>query len=345
MKKSSITGTFLQFSILVFFISCEPAYDPELLPVLTTSEIIHLGPYSANSGGIISSDGGYSVKRRGVCWSSNPNPTINDKISIDGRGMGSFQSSITNLVEGETYFIRAYATNSIGTAYGQEIVFNTISHFNSDLLYGSVTDIDGNTYKTITIGSQTWMAENLRTTKYRNGHIIGYNDTINRKGKQWIYDDQMIRDLNTFGRLYTWYAVNDNRNIAPVGWRVPNMDDWSALKQFLINNGFNYDKSMIDNKIAKSVASMTIWGISSTVGAVGNDLDSNNNSGFSAVPGGYRSETGFFTNIFYTGYWWSSSEYNEGNAWYMYLGNKSTGFVSHGSLKGCGFAVRCILDN
>lgn len=343
MKRYSFFRIILTFST-VFFVSCEPEYNPDFLPVLVTSEIKHPGPFSTNSGGHIISDGGYNIVRRGVCWSTNPNPTINHNNTVNGRGIGMFESSITNLDDSKTYYIRAYATNRIGTAYGQEIIYKPVSHFNPDLVYGTVTDQDGNTYKTITIGNQTWMAENLKTTTYRNGDKIKANDTQNINGKQWTYDNKTTHS-DTYGRLYTWYALNDIRNIAPVGWKVPTKEDWSVLTHYLIQNGYNFDNGLIDNKIAKSVASRTIWGSSISIGAVGNILSVNNTSGLSLTPGGYRDETGLFRNILFNGYWWCSTEYNDQNAWYMFLGNNSVAFVSHGSSKLNAFAVRCILEN
>lgn len=334
----------LQLVIILFFVSCEPEYNPDFLPVLVTSDLINPGPFSVNTGGDISSDGGYSIKRRGVCWSTNTNPTINDNYSVDGRGTGSYQSSITDLDETKTYYIRAYATNRIGTAYGQEMMYEPLLHFNPDLVYKTVSDHEGNTYKTITIGNQTWMAENLKTTTFRNGDIIKENVKDNIYGKQWVYENKM-NNLNTYGRLYNWYAVMDSRNIAPIGWRLPTKEDWSILIQYLIQNGFNYNNSLIDNKVSKSVASRTIWSFSKTRGAVGNSLDSNNASGLSLVPGGYRDGTSSFKNLFFNGYWWSSSEYNDENAWYMFLGESSVSFISHGGSKNCGFAVRCIREN
>ena len=129
------------------------------LPTLTTTEITSITASSAAGGGNITDDGGSAITARGVCWSTNQNPTIADNKTEDGTGSGIFTSAISNLSTATTYYVRAYATSSAGTAYGPELSFTTLSNpnLNPDLTYGSVSDNEGNTYATIVIGTQTWM--------------------------------------------------------------------------------------------------------------------------------------------------------------------------------------------
>lgn len=161
------------------------------------------------------------------------------------------------------------------------------------------------------------MAENLRVTKYQNGSEIP-NITNSKSweslftGAQCTYNNSTNSDsIIKLGRLYNWYAVHDSRNIAPAGWHVPTDSEWTTLENYLSLNGFNYDgsKECLSNggvgKIAKSLAAQTGWSISTTTGAVGNNLSLNNSSGFNGLPVGGR-----YPNFFGLGIeckWWSSS--------------------------------------
>jgi hypothetical protein len=128
--------------------------DPVLVPTLTTNNVTGITMTSAVSGGNITSDNGGAITDRGVCWNTTGNPTVSGSKTSNGTGTGSFSSSIDGLTTGTTYYIRAYATNSAGPGYGDQIIFTT-----------SITDVEGNIYKTLQIGTQIWMAENLKTNQ------------------------------------------------------------------------------------------------------------------------------------------------------------------------------------
>lgn len=176
MKKTN----FLIFPIimglaLVFVVSCDKDDDNNGgnnagIPVLTTTAVTEITPTTAISGGNITSDGGATLTDSGLCWSTDQNPTINDNKTSNGNGSGSFISNLEGLTANTTYYVRAYAINQAGTGYGGVISFTTLTDYSGQV--GTVTDNEGNTYETIGIGSQIWMAENLKTTKFSNGDVI-----------------------------------------------------------------------------------------------------------------------------------------------------------------------------
>lgn len=213
----------------------------------------------------------------------------------------------------------------------------------------TIHDADGNVYDTITIGTQVWMKENLKTTRYSNGEIIATTtpqtkdiSNENKPKYQWAYDGDESKAAS-FGRLYTWYTVTDIRNICPTGWHVPSDSEWITLTDYLADNGYGYRGS--GNEIAKSIAAKTGWLTTGTAGSVGNDEETNNSSGFTALPGGYRFASGTFTNFGFYGIWWSATEYNDTTAWSRLITSYSSFVIrSYFSNKPYGFSVRCLKD-
>ena len=217
------------------------------------------------------------------------------------------------------------------------VIYNGISEaiFNPDLTYGTMFDIDGNSYRTITIGDQIWMAENLRTTKYRNGDNM---PNIN-SNSEWValtsggysnYDNETDLDkLATNGSLYNWFAVSDNRNIAPEGWHVATYDEWTELANYLGGITVSGGKSKESGN--------SHWNSPNT--------GANNSSGFTALPTGRREYTdGSFINIGFNGFWWSSTAYNPDYSWYFQL-NYDTEYINAANFhKQYGFSVRCVRD-
>jgi uncharacterized protein (TIGR02145 family) len=211
-----------------------------------------------------------------------------------------------------------------------------------------LTDIDGNHYKTVKIGKQVWMKENLKTTKYSNGDIIGTTtsatldiSTENMPKYQWSYQGDEGK-VAVYGRLYTWYTITDNRNICPEGWHVPTDTEWTILTDYLINNGFGNGGNGIE--ITKSMAATSGWIENSLTGNVGNDQTSNNKSGFTAYPGGYRYGSGLFNGFGSYGYWWSATELYQTSAWYRSLNDHRNDVYSGSSSKQNGVSIRCIKD-
>ena len=209
----------------------------------------------------------------------------------------------------------------------------------------AVTDIDGNEYKTVKIGDQVWMVENLKVTRYRNGDPIP-NVTDNSEGAnlttgaRCAYNNDN-NNVATYGLLYNWHAVNDARGLAPAGWRVPTDADWKELEMFLGMSQSEADDTGYrgsDEGGKLKEAGTTHWASPNT-GAT-------NESGFAALPGGYRnSESGSFRDLGLFGYWWSSTGHSSALAWCRSLGyNRSDVYREYGFGKIDCFSVRCVRD-
>jgi uncharacterized protein (TIGR02145 family) len=211
----------------------------------------------------------------------------------------------------------------------------------------TVTDIDGNVYQTLKIGTQTWMVENLKTTKYNDGTSIPLiSDTtawssLSTPGYCFYIND--VANKTTYGALYNWYTVNTGK-LAPTGWHIPTDAEWNTLENYLIANGYNYDGTTTYNKIAKSLAATSGWLTSTDIGAIGNDLTKNNTSSFAGLPSGFRSYDGLFGYVGKYSGWWSSTEPHADFAWYRGLFYDNSFVSRDGSNKHHGFSIRCVQD-
>ncbi|MCX6221109.1 MAG: fibrobacter succinogenes major paralogous domain-containing protein [Bacteroidia bacterium] len=292
------------------------------IPNVSTLAVSAISETDISSGGTVSRDGGSAVFARGVCWSTSKNPTTGDSFTSDGSGDGSFSSVVSNLTPDAVYYLRAYATNTIGTGYGTERTFST-----GKLL---VKDKDGNFYHFVSIGSQVWMTENLRSTRDRDSTTIPLADNSTTWSNQinpgycWYNDDE-IANKNRYGALYNWYAASSGK-LCPTGWHVPSDAEWTTLSTFLGG---------------ESVAGGKLKEIGVLNWTVPNALASNL-SGFTALPGGYRTDSGIYSNIGNYGNWWSTTPAltNVANYRYMYYGN-GTITKSFVNLK-YGLSVRCL---
>ena len=215
---------------------------------------------------------------------------------------------------------------------------------------GTLIDNDGHTYNYRKIGTQVWMTENLRTSKYRNGERIS-NLTLAADWSAatlgaWCYYNNDATLGRKYGKLYNWYAVADNRNIAPVGWHVATDEEWTTLENYLITNGYNYNGSTSGDNYAKSLAATIDWATDSGTGTIGNDLTINNRSGLSALPGGLRFDNnGTFYHVGLNGDWWSSTESSTNYAWYWSMYYNYSSVVRNDATKQHGFSVRCVRDS
>ena len=177
------------------------------LPTLTTIEASLITQTTASTGGTISSDGGASITARGVCWSTSSNPTISlTTKTTDGSGAGAFTSNITGLSANTTYYVRAYATNSVGTAYGNQLNITTLQ--NSSTLNGAgpnITDIDGNTYQSVTNCGFTFTKQNLNVSKYSDGtpipEVTDASQWAGLTTGAWCYYQNSTTNGTTYGKL------------------------------------------------------------------------------------------------------------------------------------------------
>jgi len=294
-------------------------------PLVVTGIVSEITPSTAKVSGEVTSTGGAIVTSRGLCYATTQNPTTADSCVWEGPGMGSFTSKLIDLTLGTTYYVRAYATNAAGTAYSSEMSFTTLPVYFTP--GAGVTDIDGNAYSTVIINGQEWMAENLKTSHYRNGDEIPNGGSLT--GAWWNYMNQSEYD-EIFGKLYNWYAVDHSAGLCPTGWHVPTNEEWTEMVVFLGNNP--------GNKMKAPVGTFNFW----------NTSNSSNESGFTGYPGGLylRNPSGFHSMGSY-GFWWSSSEVIDSNgvsstarSWHL-VSSSNPVFGNHYDKRN-GFSVRCV---
>ena len=239
--------------------------------------------------------------------------------------------NVTGLTNGTSYTFKVVATNSVGNSAASTASSAVIPSFSCGT--HTVSDIDGNIYNTVLIANQCWMKENLKTSRYSNGVSIPIvTDAsewvyLTTGGRSW-YDNDSTTYENPYGNLYNWHAVADSKGLCPAGWGVPTDDEWTTLTNSLGG------ESLAGSKM-KSTGT-TYW--------VYQSEGTDNSSGFSALPGGYRSFNGSFYNIRRNAFFWSATEYGNGLAWNRYL-TFSTGIVNRLNYsKSVVASVRCLRD-
>jgi uncharacterized protein (TIGR02145 family) len=241
---------------------------------------------------------------------------------------------VTGLKPGHKYHYRVKAVSSTETINGLDTTFTTTNPgktaltFNPGLTYGTVSDIDNNVYKTITIGTQTWMAENLKTTKFNDGTDVFFalvdKDWADSAFKAycWYNNDSIV-----YGAIYNWAAVNSDK-LCPTGWHVPSDAEWTTLTTFIGGETTAAGKLMEAGNVHWQTPNSSLT----------------NETGFTALPGGYRNYNAVFSNIKRYGYWWSSTESSTPNAYCRFIYFSFANMTRTNTNKMSGLSVRCVMD-
>jgi uncharacterized protein (TIGR02145 family) len=280
------------------------------LAEITTVKPASISPFSAIIGGVISYDGGTTVTERGICFATHTTPTIADTKVTRGMGPGWFVATAENLTPNTTYYVRAYATNGDGTAYGEEYSFTTRNNPSTFVCGESaVEDYDGNKYPTVALGSQCWMGSNLRVTHYSDGTEL--EKRVNPSGSA-NYDKKRYTNCNTafpdspeFGYVYSFAAVlnaavsgqdagstanpSGIQGICPTGWHVPSAAEYSQMFSYISSH--NLCPEAYPSSVSKAVSSTVGWikgtGLNEPKpGAISYEPELNNTSGLNFYPTG-----------------------------------------------------------
>lgn len=298
-----------------------------------------IGPFGVdtNLGDLIVNNSQNTTIVTGTVVDCNNNLVTNGSISTSSGNFFLNNGVFSFLVCGGSVIITAHSQFASGQPQsfnlsGATTNIGAIQACNNGAQVGSVTDIDGNTYNTIVIGNQEWMAENLRTTTYANGDPIpNVTDTTQWQGLTtgaWAHYNNDNQYENPYGKLYNFYTVDDPRNVCPTGWHVPTDAEWTVLTDYL--GGVNVAGGKMKS------TGMQYWSSPNT--------DATNESGFSGLPGGYRLNDGTYYGIGFSGLWWSSTEDVTYSAWSRSLHYSNGVYYRGSSNKASGHSVRCLRD-
>jgi uncharacterized protein (TIGR02145 family) len=298
------------------------------IPSVITTLASGITQTTASSGGNVTLDGGSAVTERGVCWSTSANPTITENHTSDGSGTGVFSSSLTGLLQYNLYYVRAYATNSVGTSYGNEVSFYTLAGPCPGV---PTLEYEGTTYNTIQIGTQCWLKENLNI----GIRINGSQDQIDNGVIEKYCYNNLESNCDTYGGLYLWnemmnYSTTPGiMGICPVGWHIPTNNEWDILMNYLGG------QSVSGGPMKES--GTTHWASPNT-GAT-------NSSGFTALPGGtWDWDDQMFYSLSQYGLFSSSTQTASTSAYYRYLAYFTAIHGISDATKHAGRSVRCIKD-
>ncbi|MDD4847840.1 MAG: fibrobacter succinogenes major paralogous domain-containing protein [Bacteroidales bacterium] len=302
-------------------------------PIVITESATQITATSASCHGTVVDTGHQLVISRGICWSTLPQPTVEDSVFLSGFGPGQFSCNLTGLSPYTIYYYKSFAINANTVAYGEEMSFITL--LNPGIIYGNgVTDVDGNTYVSVLMDSIEVMAENLKTTKYKDGSNIplvvdetAWTETT-LPAYSWYNHDISFKEV--YGALYNWYVVQ-TENLCPIGWHVINNAEWTAI----INMCGGLEIAGYHLK-----ANSSLWNNNNNgIGAGGDTY------GFSAYPGGWRRHIGTFQLMNENGRWWSADLSNATQAYRYTMNCCGNSRISQTSASfNYGYSIRCVKD-
>ncbi|MCX6225207.1 MAG: T9SS type A sorting domain-containing protein [Bacteroidia bacterium] len=294
----------------------------ETLPTVNTYPVTGITSFSAEGSGNLISNHAESATDRGICWSTNRNPTLSDGKASAGNGLGVFTVTLSGLTANTTYYLRAFATNSAGTGYGAELSFTTLEG-------GTFTDSrDSKTYHYVKIGDQFWMAENLAylpavsrpatlSALDPHNYVYGYDGTS-------VATAETTANYSTYGVLYNRAAA---LSACPAGWHLPTNAEFTRLTNY------------VGGEAIAGFKMKSLRGWNDNAGANGNG---DNAFGFTALPGGDIEGTGIFLNVGNYGSFWTSDPDGASNGWMWLLDNFNAGAFLHSYPRSIGVSVRCL---
>ncbi len=326
-----------------------------VIPSIETNNETDITPSTVLVGGSNIINGGDQIITKGIVYSTSANPTLENNEGFTNHGYGdlAFESTLYGLSENSTYYVRAYAQNSVGVGYGNEIVFVTDIYPNCGILTDSR---DANTYKTVTIGNQCWMAEDLRFLPEVTGAnaewdtdepgyaVYGYTGEENS-----VIDAILLDTYQDYGALYNWSAA---QTACPGGWHLPTVDEWQVLLDYMYNE-YGIENQDVTNGACTALKSCRLN--NSPLGCscnaeehpfwiYGTSKYGQNLFGFSSIPSGQRRNTGIYQALGSSVCYWTPQEDTDGNAFCQYVYN-SYGDVRRMSYdKKYGLSIRCVKD-
>ncbi len=329
--------TIIVFLLFLLFSNCRKEYSGVGIPEVVTLPVSGITTSSAISGGEIIAENGFAVSSYGLLVSEFDDFRKHDSAQCNMVSGGLFTSGIKNLKYKQTIYIKAWALNQLGTGYGEVIEYTHKESglsFNPNITYDTLVDVEGNIYRTVKIGTQEWMAENLKVTRFNDGTPIPnvpLNDhwkTLSSPAMCWYFNSEEEYKA-TYGAMYNWWTAT-TYNICPVGWHVPDSVEFTILASSL--GGI----SAAGNKLKEEGSSHWV---------INNDGD--NSSGFTGVPGGYRDNTGRFYYMGHYGYHWSTSDHyykiTTGNMMTL-RSYDSPAWINCFTEKRAGLSIRCVRD-